>query len=122
MYLVPDDDVSAHLLRQNIHHYTIRGDRREAVGYCWLVTDAALALRTGNIGYYITPAHRGQGYAARALDRMIDLAKRKGLISVTIFCEAENAASLGILRKLAERRHITEERAPGRRIRLRVHL
>ncbi len=47
----------------------------------------------GNIGYEVEEAFRGNGYAARAVQLVLPLAKRQGMPYAIISCGVENAAS-----------------------------
>ena len=47
----------------------------------------------GHVGYSVHPAHRGHGYAARALRLLVPLGRRLGFEAIWITCDPENTAS-----------------------------
>lgn len=55
--------------------------------------DARHERVTGHVGYFVVPACRGRGYAARALRLLVPLARAHGLDPLWILCEPRNRAS-----------------------------
>ena len=51
----------------------------------------------GHIGYSSVPWKRGQGYATRALELLLDDARAEGLEHVELTCDASNAASQRVI-------------------------
>ena len=52
-----------------------------------------LELYRGNIGYSVSPAHRGRHYAERAVRLLLPFIRRHGFTSVWITCNPDNKAS-----------------------------
>jgi predicted acetyltransferase len=52
-----------------------------------------LEMYLGNIGYNVFPPARGQGYARRAVQLLLPLAKRVGINPVWVTCNPDNVAS-----------------------------
>ncbi|GJG86133.1 hypothetical protein tb265_13140 [Gemmatimonadetes bacterium T265] len=76
------------------YHFSLRvGGRR--VGGIELRVDlgGALDRSTGHVGYFVEPAWRGRGYAARAGRLLLPLARAHGLDPLWILCAVDNAAS-----------------------------
>jgi RimJ/RimL family protein N-acetyltransferase len=59
-----------------------------------LVGSAALRLREEEIGYWVAPDARGNGYAAEAADVLTTWAFRVGLVRVRLACDVRNLASV----------------------------
>lgn len=59
-----------------------------------LVGSAALRLREEEIGYWVAPDARGNGYAAEATVVLADWAFRSGLARVRLACDVRNLASV----------------------------
>jgi RimJ/RimL family protein N-acetyltransferase/adenylate kinase family enzyme len=58
-------------------------------------------LDTVDLGYALLPEHQGQGYAREAAELCLDLAQaRFGMRRVLAIVNADNAASIGLLRRL----------------------
>jgi RimJ/RimL family protein N-acetyltransferase/adenylate kinase family enzyme len=58
-------------------------------------------LDTVDLGYALLPAHQGQGYAREAAELCLQLARaRFGMRRVLAMVNADNAASIGLLRRL----------------------
>ena len=47
----------------------------------------------GHIGYFVVREHRGYHYAGKACRLLFTLARRHGMVSLTITCNPDNAAS-----------------------------
>jgi predicted acetyltransferase len=52
-----------------------------------------LVRYAGHVGYEVSPEHRGNGYAARAVRLVLPLARLHGLGKFWITCDPDNAAS-----------------------------
>ena len=57
----------------------------------------ALEQRGGNIGYYVKPSERRNGYGAHLLKLTLEKACALGLMRVLITCDADNVASAKII-------------------------
>jgi tagatose 1,6-diphosphate aldolase len=55
--------------------------------------DQHLVRYAGHVGYEVSPEHRGNRYAARAVRMILPLARRHGLDTLWITCDLDNAAS-----------------------------
>ena len=60
-------------------------------------TDALPAHVSGHIGYAVVPWKRRRGYARAALAAILPHALRVGLDQVTLTCDPDNAASIGVI-------------------------
>jgi predicted acetyltransferase len=58
-----------------------------------------LRLYGGQVGYAIDPAHRGHGFAARAVALLLPIAREAGLDPLWITCSIDNPASRRTLEK-----------------------
>jgi len=77
----------------------------------WIDVDAEppwLRPGEGNVGYCVFPAHRGRGYAARAVDLLAGILVEQGLGCGLLVIDVANAASLGVAR--ASRAHLLPAR------------
>ena len=54
----------------------------------------------GHIGYGVRAVHRGRGYATEILRQSLVIAHREGVDRVLVTCDADNAASAAVIRKL----------------------
>ncbi len=75
---------------------------KKQIGSCCLrfETKEGALLTLGNIGYETDEDARRRGHATNACLMLIDEAKRLGLSRLYICCAEDNAASVGICRKL----------------------
>ena len=55
--------------------------------------NSGLARYGGHVGYGVSPAHRGHGYARKMLGMIADDAKQLGLSDLLVCCLKENIAS-----------------------------
>lgn len=74
-----------------------------------VVADFTLILssaehRQGEVGYVVHPDHRGEGYAVEGGQSMLRLGfERLGLHRMIARCDARNAGSVGVMRRLGMR-------------------
>jgi predicted acetyltransferase len=54
----------------------------------------------GHIGYGVRPAHRRRGYASEILRQSLIIARGEGVERALLVCEAGNAASAAVIRRL----------------------
>jgi predicted acetyltransferase len=81
-----------------------------SIGFRWQSGTTDLpAYCLGHIGYSVVPWKRGQGYATRALQLLLPLAKEEGLAYVELTTDADNLASRRVIEanggRLIERFH-----------------
>lgn len=70
-----------------------------SIGARWQPGTPALPPHAfGHIGYAVVPWRRRQGLASRALALMLEEVRPLGLPYVELTCDAENAASIGVIR------------------------
>lgn len=64
------------------------------------ITDDPVILRAlGHSGYQVEEAHRGHGYATRALRLVAGLARAANTLPLWVLIEPENAASRGVVER-----------------------
>ena len=51
-------------------------------------------------GYQVFPAWRGRGYASRAAEMLMEIARERGIHDFALSCAPDNEPSLAIIRKL----------------------
>ncbi|MGV3616666.1 MAG: GNAT family N-acetyltransferase [Fimbriimonas sp.] len=101
-----DGDLGLRLVRRDpgdpardwepVYHFDlVRLSTGERVGNIDLRVGDTEHLRRygGHVGYYVKPAARGNGYAARALRLLLPLARRHGMRTIWVTCNPENLAS-----------------------------
>ena len=88
-----------------ISQYDILLNHEKTVGYCWLNLNPTLSQKSGNLGYYIDPSHRGFSYSLFASLELFKIAAQAGRKSLTIYCRKDNAASLHICYHLQQLTH-----------------
>lgn len=73
-----------------------------AIGLVRMQTDinANLLNRGGHLGYYIAPAHRGQGHGKKALRLALEELGSRGVSHALVTVETRNTASLRIVSAL----------------------
>lgn len=76
------------------YHFGLRVEGRR-IGGIELRVDhgGALDHSTGHVGYFVEPAWRGRGFAARAGLLLLPLARAHGLRRLWLLCDADNLAS-----------------------------
>ena len=80
----------------------------ELLGDVALFVDADDPSR-GELGFTMSPAHQGKGYATEAVARMIAYAfERLGVETVFAIADARNDASIALLERIGMRRTTTE--------------
>ncbi len=67
--------------------------------YTNLLVDERTRFMSGNVGYVVVPSYRRKGIASFMLKEIIQKAKEKGFKIVTIGCESDNFASIGVIEK-----------------------
>jgi tagatose 1,6-diphosphate aldolase len=75
------------------HFGLLVGGRRAGGVELRVGRDARHERVTGHLGYFVTPGCRGRGYAARAVQLLVPLARAHGLDPLWILCEPRNRAS-----------------------------
>jgi tagatose 1,6-diphosphate aldolase len=76
------------------YHFALRvGGRRVGGIELRVGRGAALERDAGHLGYFVDPAWRGRGYAARAARLLLPLARAHGLDPLWVTCDPHNAAS-----------------------------
>ena len=59
-----------------ISQYDILLNHEKTVGYCWLNLNPTLSQKSGNLGYYIDPSHRGFSYSLFASLELFKIAAK----------------------------------------------
>lgn len=59
--------------------------------------NSALEKRGGHIGYSVSPAQRGKGYATEMLRQVLDRCREMGLKRVLLTCDSSNIASQKVM-------------------------
>jgi predicted acetyltransferase len=90
------------------HKWMWDGEFCGAIGFRWQPGTTELPPHClGHIGYSVVPSKRRRGYATRALQLLLPLAKEEGLAYVELTTDAENVASRRVIEvnggKLIER-------------------
>ena len=67
------------------------------------IGDNAHSYYNGHIGYEISANHRGNGYALRACNLVLTVAKYHNMARLYLTCEISNAASRRVIEKLGGR-------------------
>jgi len=83
--------------------------RRDRATFRWIVEDeqvqGGIALRhvpderAGHVGYGVRPSARGRGLASWALGAVLAIARERGMESVEVVCEDENAPSAAVIER-----------------------
>jgi RimJ/RimL family protein N-acetyltransferase len=92
------DGPVAMLARHGHAMYTVELHDGTPVGFCGLLKREALDYV--DLGYAFLPAWRGQGYALEAAQATVRHAVALGISPLAAICNPDNAASIGLLRKL----------------------
>lgn len=89
----------------NQYTYWVIGENQQAIGLVRITPHLKHAFTTigGHIGYYITPAHRQQGYGTAALRLALQQLRQHGITQAIITIQHDNLASIRIAEKLGGR-------------------
>ncbi|HZI88428.1 MAG TPA: GNAT family N-acetyltransferase [Pyrinomonadaceae bacterium] len=98
-----------------------------AIGFRWQPGSTDLPpYCLGHIGYSVVPWKRQRGYATRALQLLLPLARAEGLAYVELTSDADNIASRRVIEanggELIERFHKSEDNGGGESMRFRILL